>query len=88
MDINRIFKELAEYKRLQDEINANVDSIQDEIKQYMIKAGITKLNGVEHCATYTPVTQSRIDSKGLKVKYPEIAEQFTKQSTYNRFTFK
>ena len=86
-DINLIFSELAQYKRLQEETSALLDTLTDEIKSIMSATNNYKLVGNEHRATWVDVTQSKIDTKTLKEQFPQIAEQLTTQSTYKRFTF-
>ena len=41
----------------------------------------------EHKATYKTVTSSRIDTAAFKKAFPSMAEQFTKTTTSQRFTF-
>ena len=86
-DINLIFSELAQYKRLQEETQAVIDGLTDTIKKYMEEQNTDILTGTEHKATYKPITQNRVDTKKLKEQFPQIAEQVTAQSTYKRFTF-
>ena len=86
-DINLIFSELAQYKRLQEETSAIIDTLTDEIKSIMTTTNNYKLVGNEHLAAWTDVTQSKVDTKRLKEQFPQIAEQLTTQSTYKRFIF-
>lgn len=69
-------KELQEYKRMKEDLNAMIESIEDEIKAAMgseetLIAGPFKV-------TWKTVMQSRLDSTALKKALPEIAAQFTK----------
>ena len=86
-DINLIFSELAQYKRLEEETSAIIDTLTDEIKSIMTATNNYKIVGNEHRAVWADVTQSKIDTKTLKEQFPQIAEQLTTQSTYKRFTF-
>ena len=86
-DINLIFSELAQYKRLQEETSAVINTLTDEIKSIMTATNNYKMVGNEHRAAWVDVTQSKIDTKRLKEQFPQIAEQLTTQSTYKRFTF-
>ena len=87
MDINAIMAELAQYKRLQDEAAAMVESLTDTLKQYMADNRLETLTGTEHKATYKTVTSSRIDTTALKRNAPDIAEKYTKTTETKRFTF-
>lgn len=87
MNINEIMAELAQYTRLQEEAAAMVDSLKDQIKQYMNDNQLETLTGAEHKATYKAVTSSRIDTTALKKELPQIAAQYTKTTEIKRFTF-
>ena len=87
-DINIIFSELAQYKRLQEETAAIIDGLQDEIKEYMLNNNTDEITGSEHKATYKTVVSSRIDTTALKKELPKIAEIFTKTTETKRFLFK
>lgn len=87
MNINEIMKELAQYKRLQDETGAIIEGLTDKIKQYMTENQLETLTGDEHKATYKTVTSSRIDTTALKKALPEVATAYTKTTEARRFTF-
>lgn len=77
-------QELMELKRMQEELEAEITTLQDEIKagmgdQEQITAGAYKI-------TWKPITSSRLDSAALKKALPEVAERFTKVTTIRRFT--
>ncbi len=76
-------QELQELKRMKEELEAEIEAAQDEIKAAMgdqeaITAGAYKI-------TWTPVTSSRLDGKALKAALPDIAARFTITSTARRF---
>ena len=87
MNINEIMKELAQYKRLQDETAAIIEGLTDKIKQYMTENQLETLTGDEHRATYKTVTSSRIDTTALKKALPDVATAYTKTTETRRFTF-
>ena len=77
-------KELLELKRMREELEAEIDAAEDEIKQGMgdddtLLAGPFKV-------TWKTITSSRLDSAALKKALPEIAAQFMKQTTTRRFS--
>ncbi len=77
-------QELMELKRMQEELETEITTLQDEIKagmgdQEQITAGAYKI-------TWKPITSSRLDSAALKKALPEVAERFTKVTTIRRFT--
>ena len=76
--------ELMELKRMRDELDAEIQAAEDEIKQAMgdddtLLAGPFKV-------TWKAVTSSRLDSSALKKALPEIAARFMKQTTTRRFS--
>ena len=76
-------KELMELKRMKEELEAEIASAEDEIKAVMgdeetLFAGAFKV-------TWKSVSSSRLDSAALKKAFPDIAAQFTKQTTARRF---
>jgi predicted phage-related endonuclease len=87
MNINDIMKELAQYKRLQDETAAIIEGLTDQLKEYMTANQLDTLTGDEHKATYKIVTSSRIDTTALKKAMPEVVTAYTKTTETRRFTF-
>ena len=87
MDYNAKMAELAQYKRMLEEVQATVEGLQDEIKRYMIENGLETLAGNEHKASYKPVTSTRIDTSALKRDMPDIASKYSKTSVSNHFIF-
>lgn len=87
-DINKIFADLAQWQRVQEEAAAAVEALKDEVKKIMEASGQYTIVGNEHRAQWSDVTQSKVDTKQLKEQYPAIAEALTVSSTYKRFTFK
>lgn len=87
-EINEIMSELAEYQRLKDELETQIESLKDDLKRYMIDNDLTVLNGLEHKATYTPVTSTRLDTKALKNAHSDLVKEYIITSVSNRFTFR
>ena len=76
-------KELMELRRMKEELDNEIASIEDEIKQAMgneetLIAGPFKID-------WKTVVSSRIDTAALKKALPDIAERFMKQTTTRRF---
>ena len=87
MNVQETMKELAQYLRMQDEISQTIEGLKDQIKAYMQENGLETLASDEHKATYKTVSSSRIDTTAFKKAFPSMAEQFTKTTTSQRFTF-
>lgn len=77
--------DLREYRRMIEDLQAEVDAITDAIKAHMDAEGVDEIAGADFKVTWKAVTSNRIDSAALKAAYPEIAQAFTKSSTSKRF---
>ena len=86
-NLDEIMREVAEYTRMAEEIAATLDGLKDLLKKHMEENQLETLAGTEHKATYKAVVSSRIDTAALKRNAPEIAEQYTRQTTTKRFLF-
>ena len=78
-------KELRELRRMQEELAAEIEAIQDELKAHMDAHGMDTLLGFDWKVTWKSVTSNRLDSTALKKELPDIAARFMKQSTVRRF---
>lgn len=77
-------KELQELKRMKEELEAEIEAIEDEIKLWMgdeeiLLAGAYKV-------TWKPVISSRFDSAAFKKDHAELAAEYIKTTTCRRFT--
>ena len=77
--------ELRELRRMSDEITAEIDAIQDSIKEHMAAAGLEILNGIDYKITWKNVTSARFDTTAFKKENPELASRYTKETTTRRF---
>ena len=83
-EIITALSELQELRRMQEELTAEIEALQDKIKNHMgdqelLLAGPYKV-------TWKPVTTTRIDTTALKKALPDIAAQYSKTTTTRRFT--
>lgn len=86
MSINELetkARELQELKRMREELEAEIGTLEDEIKAHMgeqeqMIAGAFKI-------TWRAVTSSRLDTAALRKALPDVAARFMKQTTARRF---
>ena len=76
--------EILDLKRMREELDAKITALEDSIKAVMgdeelLTAGAYKVS-------WKTFTSSRIDTTALKKELPEIAAQYTKQTTARRFS--
>lgn len=77
--------ELQELKRMQEELQAEIDSLTDAIKAHMAEAQVDTLTAGAWKVSYKAVTSNRLDSNAFKKAMPELAERFMKTMTTRRF---
>ena len=85
IEMDSKIKELWELRRMADELQAEIDSLQDTIKAEMTARDVDTLLGFDWKVTWKPVTSNRLDSTALKKELPDIAARFMKQTTARRF---
>ena len=85
MDIQKSVDEIREYKRMIEDLEKEVATIQEQLKSYMQNAGVSELSGFNFKITWKPVVTSRFDSKAFQKANPEMYQQFVKQSETKRF---
>ena len=83
-DMEAKVKELLELKRMKEELEAEIESVEDEIKEIMGEQEVLFAGAFK--VSWKTFTSSRLDSTALKKALPEIAAQFTKQTTARRFS--
>ena len=76
--------EILDLKRMREELDAAITSPEDSIKAAMgdeelLTAGAYKVS-------WKTFTSSRVDTTALKKELPDIAAQYTKQTTARRFS--
>lgn len=77
--------DLRELRRMADELSAEINSIQDEIKAHMTAIDADELSGADYKVTWKTVTSTRLDAAALRKAEPELRERYTKTTTTRRF---
>ena len=85
-EIIRKLNELSELRRMADELNAEIEAIQDEIKAHMTAEETDTLTAGAFKVTWKPVTSTRIDTTALRKDLPEIWQEYGKTTTTRRFS--
>ena len=85
-EIIRKLNELSELRRMADELNAEIEAIQDEIKAHMTEADTDTLTAGAFKVTWKAVTSTRIDTAALRKDLPEIWQEYGKTTTTRRFS--
>ena len=82
--INKL-NELAELRKMAEELNAEIEAIQDAIKEHMTEADTDTITAGAFKVTWKPITSTRIDTTALRKDLPEIWQEYGKTSTTRRF---
>ena len=69
-----------------DELNAEMESVKDEIKAEMTARGVDEMSVSCFKVRYKEVTSNRFDSTEFKKTHSELYEQYCKKTTSKRFS--
>lgn len=83
--MNEKVRELRELRRMQEELTAEIETIQDELKGHMDRCGMDTLLGMDWKITWKVVTSKRLDATALRKAMPDVAQAFTRETTTRRF---
>ena len=78
--------DLAQLRRLADDLDAEITAIQDEIKAHMAAAQTDTLTAGAFRVVWKSVTSTRIDTAALRRELPEVWQEYGKTTTPKRFT--
>ena len=77
--------ELADLRKMADDLNAEIEAIQNEIKVHMTENETDSITAGQFKVTYKEVTSTRIDTTALRKDLPEIWQEYGKTTTTRRF---
>lgn len=86
MSIHELESKVRELRQLQaliDEAAAEAESLRDEIKAYMGER--EAVNAGEYKVTWKTVKTARIDTNALKKAFPDVVQEFTRETVTRRF---
>lgn len=82
---NRV-KKLKAIEKQKKDLEAQEKALKEEIKRDMESKGLEELKTKNFIIRWKEIISNTLDSKALKATFPDICEQFTKQSASKRFT--
>ena len=77
--------ELKEYKRLAEDLDAQITALENEIKAEMEAQNTDTLITTLFKVTWKKVISNRFDTSSFKAKYSDLYAQFTKPVESKRF---
>lgn len=78
-------KELRELKRMADDLDAEINALEDEIKAHMTAENTDTVIAGEYKITWKETTSTRVDTTALKKALPEVVQKFLKTTVTRRF---
>lgn len=85
-DLTSKVKELKELKMMIEELEAEISTIEDEIKAEMTARDTSEIMLDMFKISWKEVVSNRFDSKAFKATHAELYSQYTKQTTTKRFS--
>ena len=85
-EIEMKVQELQELKRMKEELQAEIDMLEDTIKDTMGDTEEMIVGAFK--VLYQTITSTRFDSASLKKDMPELIDKYSKTTTTRRFTIK
>ena len=85
-EITSKVRELKELKAMLEEIEAEIATIEDEIKAEMTARNTEEMSVDVYKVRWTKVTSSRFDTSAFKKTRAELYSQYTKQTETRRFS--
>lgn len=79
-------RKLKELKTFADELAAEITAIEDELKAEMTAQNVEEMTVDVFKLRYKAVTSNRFDSTAFKATHAELYNQYTKPTTYCRFS--
>lgn len=85
-DLTGKVKELKELKMMVEELEAEISTIEDEIKAEMTARDTSEIMLDMFKISWKEVVSNRFDSKAFKATHAKLYSQYTKQTTTKRFS--
>ena len=82
-EIQNKARELKELKVMKDELEAEITAIEDALKAAMGEQEEVRCG--EYKLTYQTVSTSRFDSARFRREHADLADAYTRATTYRRF---
>ena len=79
-------RKLKELKTFADELATEITAIEDELKAEMTAQNVEEMTVDVFKLRYKAVTSNRSDSKAFQATHAELYAQYTKPTTYRRFS--
>lgn len=79
-------RKLKELKAFADELATEITAIEDELKAEMTAQNVEELTVDIFKLRYKTIVSNRFDNKAFQATHAELYEQYTKPTSYRRFS--
>lgn len=76
---------LRDLRNMEAELKAEITSIEDEIKEEMLRQNTDTLAGSHCMVTWKTVSSNRFDSAAFKLTHADLFAKFSRTTTSRRF---
>lgn len=84
-ELYTIAHDLKELKLMAEQLNQEIAQLENAIKQHMEDQAIDTIITSDVKITWKSITSTRLDTTALKKALPQVAAQFTRETTSRRF---
>lgn len=84
-ELYTIAHDLKELKLMAEQLNQEIAQLENAIKQHMEDQAIDTIVTSDVKITWKSITSTRLDTTALKKALPQVAAQFTRETTSRRF---
>ena len=85
VEINNAVRDLQEYRRMKEQLDAEITAIEDLLKEHMRATGIYELDALTGKVTWLESTSNRFDSSSFKKELPDLYNRYSKPFTTRYF---
>lgn len=84
-NLNKTAQDLIEIRAMIKQLEAEAESLTDQIKAAMVEQGVETLSGDNWKATWKNVQSQRFDSKAFRADHGDLYTAYSKPTTVTRF---
>lgn len=88
MRTDDIVRQIREYKRMREDLDAIIEQLTDDVKRYMYENGLEVLTGNESKITWSSYHAKTFDARSFRNDHPDLAAQYTRDTVTRRFLIK
>ena len=84
-DTAQAARELHSLMAMREELDGEISTLQDQLKAFMLVSKLETMKAGDYKVSWKAITSARVDTAAIKKDLPELAAQYTKETTSRRF---